>query len=164
MFVFVWSMVVLTSCKKNAEKQNESVGDESKTDEILENTLPQGELTFYDEENNEITSIVIEIAEDDYSRSFGLMFREKLPVNQGMFFIFDTDEVKYFWMKNTPLSLDMIFVNKDKVIVKIRKNTKPFSLQTYSSVEDARYVVEVNAGFTDSFAIGEGNKILWKKY
>lgn len=130
----------------------------------VKNDLPQGEAVFYTTDNKEITRIIIELADDDYSRSFGLMFREILPFNQGMLFIFDDIIVRSFWMKNTPLSLDMIFVDQEKKIVKIHKGTKPFSLQSYSSITPARYVVEVNAGYTDSFQIKEGDKVDWKIY
>jgi uncharacterized membrane protein (UPF0127 family) len=160
LLVFIHSFISV-SCRQDAQKE-ESLKEE--TVNSSDGGLAQGDLTFYDENGKELTSIVIEIAADDYSRSFGLMFREKLPFNQGMLFVFDNDEIKYFWMKNTPLPLDMIFVNGDKEIVKIHKNTKPFSVQTYSSEKKARYVVEVNAGFTDSFGIGEGCKIAWKKF
>jgi len=159
------SMLLFYGCEKSPENKVKTVKSSDST--IIkknEGHLRQGELTFFDDAGNEITRIVIEIAADDYSRSFGLMFREKLPFSQGMLFIFDDDDVRYFWMKNTPLPLDMIFVNKDKKIVKIQKNTKPFSLQSYSSESPARYVVEVNTGFSDSFQIKEGDKIEWKIY
>ncbi len=156
--------LLLQSCNKEPEVKSEPVKEKSKTQNKTESHLRQGELVFYDAKGSEITRIAIEIAEDDYSRSFGLMFRENLPFTQGMLFVFDDDDVRYFWMKNTPLPLDMIFVDKDKKIVKIRKNTKPFTLSSYSSDSPARYVVEVNAGFSDSFQIKEGDKIDWKIY
>ncbi len=127
----------------------------------VKNNLPQGEVVFYTKDNKEITRIIIEVAADDYSRSMGLMFREKLPFSQGMLFIFDNDAIQNFWMKNTPLSLDMIFINKDKKIIKIHKGTKPYSMQSYSSIKPSRYVVEVNTGFSDSFQIKEGDRIDW---
>ncbi len=155
----------LIGCEKTAEKKEYAVKEENVIEKNKnEYHLRQGELVFYGNDKREITRIAIEIASDDYSRSFGLMFRKKLPFSQGMLFIFNDDDIRYFWMKNTPLPLDMIFIDKDKKIVKIRKNTKPFTLQSYSSVLPARYVVEVNAGFTDSFQIKEGDTIDWKIY
>ena len=157
-------MVLLNGCKESSGRKPVPVKNEKTALKKTDDRLRQGELVFYGTDGKEITQIVIEIADDDYSRSFGLMFREKLPFSQGMLFIFEDDDVRYFWMKNTPLPLDMIFVNKDKKIVKIRKVTKPFTLQSYSSESPARYVVEVNGGFTDSFQIKEGDKIDWKIY
>lgn len=79
------------------------------------------------------------------------------------FFIFTNEEPQSFWMQHTPLSLDMIFVNKENEIVKIHKNTTPFSEQSYPSGRPAKYVVEVNAGYTDKFQIEEGDKIVWRR-
>lgn len=123
----------------------------------------EGELTFLTSNEKFITQIDIEIADDDESRTTGLMFRNKLEPQQGMLFVFDIERVQSFWMKNTVLPLDMIFVNKENVIVKIHKNTTPFSEQSYASLTPALYVVEVNAGFTDKFSIHEGDKIVWRK-
>lgn len=123
----------------------------------------EGELTFLTSDEKFITRIDIEIADDDDSRTTGLMFRNKLELNQGMLFVFDFEREQSFWMKNTVLSLDMIFVNKENKIVKIHTNTTPFSEKSYSSFEPAIYVIEVNAGFTNKYSIQEGDKIVWRK-
>lgn len=123
----------------------------------------EGQLTFLTANNQFISQIDIEIADDDDSRATGLMYRNKLAENQGMLFIFDTENIQSFWMKNTVLSLDMIFVNKENEIVKIHKNTIPFSEQSYNSLKPSIYVVEVNAGYTDSHSIKVGDKISWRK-
>jgi len=123
----------------------------------------EGQLSFLKKNNQFISQIDIEIADDDESRATGLMYRNKLAENQGMLFTFDSENIQSFWMKNTVLSLDMIFVNKENEIVKIHKNTIPFSEQSYSSMKPATYVVEVNAGYTDKYLIAEGDKISWRK-
>ena len=126
-------------------------------------SLGQGNLTFISPDSTEKHTILIEIAEDDYSRANGLMFREEVPENQGMLFIFEVERLQYFWMKNTPVSLDMIFVNKENTIVHIEKYTKPYSTQSYPSIEPALYVVEVAAGYSDQYEIGPGWKIEWRR-
>lgn len=123
----------------------------------------EGELTFTSSEDEFIAKIDIEIAEDDEARGQGLMYRSKMKESEGMFFIFDREMPQSFWMRNTPLSLDMLFVNSSNVIVKIHKQTTPFSEASYASFEPAIYVVEVVAGYTDNYGIKEGDKIVWRR-
>ncbi len=123
----------------------------------------EGELTFINNEGKVLTMLDVELAEDDEERSRGLMYRNKMKENQGMLFIFDFEELQSFWMRNTVLPLDIIFVNSNYEIVKIHKNTTPFLEEGYPSYRPAQYVVEVNAGYTDKFGIEEGNKISWRR-
>jgi uncharacterized membrane protein (UPF0127 family) len=81
--------------------------------------------------------------------------------NQGMLFIFPDEQIRSFWMRNTFISLDMIFVNSNKEIVTIHKNTRVLSSESYPSAEPATYVIEVVAGFTDKHNIKVGDKVGW---
>jgi len=121
-----------------------------------------GEIRFLSPDKREKATITVEIAADEQSRALGLMHRRSLGRQHGMLFIFDRSEVQSFWMKNTFLSLDMIFVNEEGMIVTIHKRTTPRSQQSYPSTEPALYVVEVNAGFTDEHGIVVGDKIVWR--
>ncbi len=123
----------------------------------------EGELTFNSAKNNFISKLDIEIADDDESRATGLMFRDKMDQNQGMLFVFPNEEVQSFWMKNTILPLDIVFVNSKMEIVKIQKNAVPYSEKSLQSFKLARYVVEVNAGYCDKLGINEGDKIVWRR-
>ena len=123
----------------------------------------EGELTFSDSLGNFISMIDIEIADDDTRRATGLMYRNKLEENQGMFFIFPSENYQSFWMRNTVLPLDILFVNSKNEIVTIHKNTVPFDESSYPSTKPAKYVVEVNAGFTDKYNIEVGDKISWRR-
>lgn len=123
----------------------------------------EGELTFTTPDSNFISKIDIEIAEDDEARGQGLMYRSKMLESQGMLFIFDREQQQSFWMRNTPISLDMIFVNRENEIVKIHKNTTPFSESSYATLKPALFVVEVVAGYTDKYGIKEGDKIVWRR-
>ena len=121
----------------------------------------EGELTFYTEDNKQLATIDIEIADTDFDRQLGLMKRKSMEEKQGMLFIFPVERMQSFWMRNTLIPLDMIFVNSQKKIVTILKNTKTLSDQSYPSSEPAQYVIEVDAGFTDKYNINEGDKISW---
>lgn len=122
-------------------------------------TAKMGYVEFLDSTNIKNIEVLVEVAENDYERAKGLMYREDLPENQGMLFIFNEAKERNFWMKNTPVSLDIIFVDADLKIIKIHKDTTPFSTTNYSSHLPAMYVVEVRAGFSERYQIFEGNKI-----
>jgi len=119
----------------------------------------QGELTFNDSLGNLKTKINIEIANSDFDRQLGLMFRRHMENNDGMLFIFPNEEMQAFWMRNTFIPLDMIFVNAAKKIVTIHRNTQTLSDQSYPSAAPALYVIEVNAGFCSLHNINEGDRI-----
>jgi uncharacterized membrane protein (UPF0127 family) len=121
-----------------------------------------GILTFFDSTNNVIkTNAEIQIADNEFEEELGLMYRKQMDENKGMLFIFTNPQIQTFWMRNTFIPLDMIFVNPDKIIVTIQKNTKVLCDSTYSSTAPAQYVIEVDAGFCDKYNIKDGDKVNW---
>ena len=125
--------------------------------------VKEGEVRFQTPKQDFIAAIDVELAQDDSKRQIGLMYRDKLAENQGMLFIFEGDDTRAFWMKNTVLSLDMIFVNSKDEIVTIHKNTTPYSEQSYVSSKPAQFVIEVNAGYTDRHKVSVGDRIVWSR-
>jgi uncharacterized membrane protein (UPF0127 family) len=123
----------------------------------------EGELTFYSADGVKKATIDIEIANTEYERELGLMKRKSMEENQGMLFIFPKEKMQSFWMRNTLISLDMMFVSAQKEIITIQKNTKVLSDQSYPSTKPAKYVIEVDAGFSARHNIKEGDKIRWKE-
>jgi uncharacterized protein len=122
--------------------------------------VKQGVLSFLRTKTFDvITTIDIEIANTDEKRMQGLMFRSSMAENNGMLFTFPFEDQQSFWMKNTILSLDIIYVNAKKEIVSIQKYAEPYSERPLPSFKPAQYVVEVNAGFCDRHRIGEGDCI-----
>ena len=108
-------------------------------------------------------SIAIEIADTPDTQMKGLMGRNTLDDSSGMLFVFDRQEPQKFWMKNTPVSLDIIFAGRDGCIVNIVESTTPMSNQRYRSKGPVKYVVEVHAGFVKKFQIDTNTCIQWKK-
>ena len=104
-----------------------------------------------------ISKIEAAVADTDELRSAGLMDVTTLPENAGMIFLFDNNRTRSFWMANTPLSLDILFVNSDMEIVRIHRNTTPYSQDPIESERPAKYVIEVNAGYTVRNDITEGH-------
>ena len=100
----------------------------------------------------------IEIADKREQRKIGLMDRQSLHENDGMLFIFDEEKIGMFWMRNTPLSLDIFFIDADGRITNIFQNTTPNSEQSiYSSDPNlVLYALETNAGYAAQNQLHEG--------
>ncbi|MBE0644685.1 MAG: DUF192 domain-containing protein [Bacteroidetes bacterium] len=120
-------------------------------------------LTFVTPDGAVRTIINIEIADEEASRTQGLMGRQHMAEDQGMLFVFPDEDYRSFWMANTPLPLDIIYVNKSNTIVTIQRNTVPYSEESVPSTAPATYVIEVNAGFSDRHGIMEGDKVRWQR-
>jgi len=102
-----------------------------------------------------------EIAERDEHRTRGLMFRKELGEHQGMLFIFEAEQALGFWMRNTCLPLDMLFVGSDGTIVGIEENVPTLNDGHYApGACKARYVLEVNAGWSRRHGVKAGQKLL----
>ena len=120
----------------------------------------EGELEFLKKDRKTVISkIDIEIADNTPERMQGLMYRKSMDENKGMLFIFQEYEQQGFYMRNTIIPLDIIFLDSSKQVIKIYKSTTPFSETTLPSGKPSKYVVEVNAGYTDKYGINDGDKI-----
>ena len=97
----------------------------------------------------------VEIANNDQSRMRGLMFRRELPQNQGMLFVFPATEEHGFWMRNTLIGLDMIFLSEDRKVIGVI-TAAPKTEIVRSVHKPSRYVLEVSAGEAAAHAIGPG--------
>lgn len=109
------------------------------------------------------TKITLEIAKTPQQRERGLMYRTSMPQNQGMIFLFDQPQMLSFWMKNTLIPLDMVFLNQNKV-VSIIENAPPCPKETlrcpsYNSGELADKVIELNAGIVKKIGIVRGTTL-----
>ncbi len=100
----------------------------------------------------------VEIADEVNERSQGLMFRENMDENKGMLFIFESEGIYPFWMKNTILPLDIIWLNSEKEIVFIKENSEPYNTIPINPESSALYVLELNAGTAEKIEIGVGSK------
>ncbi|WP_082837195.1 DUF192 domain-containing protein [Labrenzia sp. OB1] len=101
----------------------------------------------------------VEVAANDRERARGLMFREEMAADHGMLFIFEGEGDRYFWMKNTPLPLDIIYISAESRIVSIAADTTPFSEAVVPSGAPARYVLELNAGTSARLGIEPGDAV-----
>jgi len=101
----------------------------------------------------------VELALTPQAHAQGLMFREDLADDAGMLFVYDRPDVRTMWMKDTPLSLDMLFLDSDGIIRRIVHDTIPGSAVTIISPRDILYVLELRAGVTRKLGIKAGDQV-----
>ncbi len=106
-----------------------------------------------------VRAFAVELATNDAERERGLMFRKELPEGHGMLFDFQTDQPVSFWMHNTYIPLDMIFIQGDGRILRIAENTQPMSNALIPSGGPVRAVLEVIAGTARKFGIAPGDRV-----
>ncbi len=164
--LFVAALAVIYLVGKNVgtdrlEPVSQSVGQPNTRSAVA--FTKEGELRFLDKQDNLLSALDIEIADNEGSRTQGLMYRDSMAEQQGMLFIFPDEDERSFWMKNTIISLDIIYVNAKNQIVTIQKNAVPYSEASIPSNGPAKYVVEVNGGYCDRHDIKAGDHIDWRR-
>lgn len=124
----------------------------------------EGDLKVYKTGTDSLlASLDIEIADNEYETQTGLMYRDSLAQDHGMLFIFPTEEMHSFYMKNTNIPLDILFIRTDQTIATIAENTSPMDESSISSGVPVRYVLEVNAGYVKRHGISAGDSIVFRK-
>jgi len=108
-------------------------------------------------------SFKVEVARSESEQARGLMFRDKLAPNGGMIFPMNPPRPASFWMKNTVISLDLIFIRPDGVIARIAAEAVPYSLEPIDSGEPVSAVLELAGGRAAELGISEGDKVRWTR-
>ena len=140
-----------SACSQAPKKSNtKNTDDRSRSLEYVRT------VSFISAAGDTLSSVEVAVADEDSERNQGLMDVRDLPQSKGMLFIFEQNQPRSFWMANTPLPLDIIFVNENMEIVRIHHSTQPFSEKNFESGQPAKYVVETNAGYCISHDIQEG--------
>jgi uncharacterized membrane protein (UPF0127 family) len=131
-----------------------------------ENGLEEGlvNASFHDMNSSHTSWAVLEIADNDTERQEGLMNVTELGERRGMLFVFEEEEMRGFWMKNTLIPLDMIFLDAEKQVINVETagpepGTADENLTVYRSEKPAKYVIEVNAGFAENYSITKGTEV-----
>lgn len=156
------AIITLNQTRKKRLERGITTGQTQGTSQKKSDFTKEGELEFLHGEDV-ITKIDIEIADDDYQTQRGLMYRRSMKEDRGMLFIFEDVQERSFWMKNTYISLDIIYIAADKTIVSIAEGTQTRSEESIPSNYPAKYVVEVNAGFAAQYQLKPGDKISFKR-
>ena len=164
--------ILLLTIVLGCEKSNSSTVSESEDVQVEIEYTKNGELEFLNENAESIKKIDIEIADTPNKRARGLMDRSKLGENQGMIFIFNDEEIRQhtFYMKDTRIPLDIMYFDKDSVLINIARNAQPGADSKLAggtvdgAASDSKFVVEVNGGLADQWGIKEGvTKIRWNQ-
>jgi len=101
-------------------------------------------------------SFAIEVADDAAERATGLMFRQDMPLSEGMLFVYDTPRRPSFWMKNTLIPLDMIFADATGTVTRVHANAVPGDLTPVDGGEGVQFVLEINGGLAETLGIAPG--------
>lgn len=143
-------IISLLACKENKKVIKQTKITFKKEDELVIHKIKTDSTKV---------SLDIEIADTDYETETGLMYRDAMETNQGMLFVFDDEIPRYFYMKNTKIPLDIIYISADKTIVSFQKNAKPFDESSLPSNAPAKYVLEINAGLADAWGLSVGDRL-----
>lgn len=143
-------IVGFTSCKQEKKELKQANVEFKK----------EGELTLYKSTSDSIiTKLDIEIADTDYDVQTGLMYRDSMKDNQAMLFVFPTSTLRSFYMKNTKIPLDIIFLDGQKQIVSFKENAVPFDENGLKSEVPAQFVLEINAGLAEKWLLEVGDRL-----
>jgi len=123
----------------------------------LKSELEKKDFFITTQDGNSVR-VKAEIARTDSQRSYGFMYRKKIPGGTGMLFIFEQDQILNFWMKNTPLPLSIAYIDSSGKIRNIF-DMKPFSLEGVKSTVSVRYALEVPQGWFTKNGIKPGDRI-----
>jgi len=104
-------------------------------------------------------TVDVEVVQTPEARQQGLMYRKQLAPNAGMLFIFERSEKHTFWMHNTLVPLDMIFITPDWRVLGIVENATPLTDSSRSVPGESQYVLEVNAGFSRKTGLQSGTTV-----
>lgn len=143
-------------------QQEEVVEDEQETEETF--SIQDGKLTI-SREGEVSLNVDVEIVDTEEERAQGLMYREELGTYSGMLFVFEEEGNNAFWMKNTKIPLDIVFIDSKKSIVDIIENAQPclegHICPALRPQIDYIYVLEVNGGFVEENRVEEGDTVEW---
>lgn len=151
LFFIVISLLLVIGCKKEPKKVVSPIKIEFKKEAELELSRADSLIAKFD----------IEIADDDFERQTGLMNRHSMEDSQGMLFVFDDENFRSFYMKNTYIPLDLIYLDKDGKIVSFQLNAQPLDESSLPSNSPAKYVLEINAGLAEQFGLQVDDQMIF---
>ncbi len=157
-FSFLLAILWLTACN-----QNNKTADTHQANEPSKITFSHDFDVYIIDRNDTLAVFQAESADTPYKRETGLMYRKEMKDNQAMLFIFPDQRIRYFYMKNTLIPLDIIYIDSERQIVSIVRNAKPLDETSLPSEKPARYVLEIKAGLSEKLGVKPGMKVVWNE-
>ncbi len=143
--IYLWAIVSVVCCVFSA------CADPAK--------LPTVSAKFVSANRSDAVKFDLEVCSNDRERALGLMYRRSLPEFSGMLFVFPVEQQHSFWMKNTYIPLDMVFLDSDMKVVGILENVPPLTEAPRSVRKPSQFVVELGAGITRKHGVTEGARM-----
>ena len=155
-----WNKMSSFNNKSNPKTSTSASGSSTSNAASLDKGFnPESTVEIIKQDNSDPIKVDVELALNPAEIRQGLMYRKTLPDHGGMLFVMEKNEEQSFWMKNTYVALDIIYINTDKKIVSIAKQAKPLDETPLPSNGIAKYVLEVNAGFADAYGLQAGYQV-----
>lgn len=152
--------LVLLGCRAESQlPANPPAASETAQEVEAEDPVETIAVTVRSSTGDHVFDVETAITPEEQRR--GLMFRESLPENGGMIFPFEFPRLASFWMRNTMIPLDMIFIRADGVITNIARETEPYTLDSYYSTEPVIAVLEIDGGRAAELGIEAGDRVGW---
>ena len=156
-FGFVVFLAMLSSCSGSASTPSPRIEASARpTAPVPATTTP---LVILEPPGADPVRVRVEVAATNRDRMRGLMFRERMDADAGMIFLFDRAKHNVFWMHNTLLPLDMIFITTDMRVLGVVESATPQTDDPRGVEGDSQYVLEVNAGYARAHGIGPGTRV-----
>ncbi len=150
------SFFVLSACGEKTQKMD------APSEEFA--FRKEGDLRILQAETDSVLMrLDIEIADTEYETQTGLMYRKDMESEQAMLFVFESSGLHSFYMKNTLIPLDLLFVDEDLRIVTIHENARPLDESGIPSRVPVKYVLEIKAGMSDLWGVAQGDRIQYEK-
>jgi uncharacterized membrane protein (UPF0127 family) len=144
------SVLAVGACKNSAgQRQTSSAGPSEAAASTVVVDTGERQVTFH-----------VELARTEPEREKGLMYRDHLAPDAGMLFLFERPSVQTFWMKNTLIPLDMVFIGSDLSVVGVVANAQPLTLTARSVGEPSQYVLEIGGGLSSRLGIRAGARVV----
>ncbi|AGC75545.1 hypothetical protein LX97_00239 [Nonlabens dokdonensis] len=145
--------IIASSCKPNFEEEMKS-----------KDFSFQNEATgyFITKEKDTLKKLQLELADTDYKVQLGMTYKEELTEDQGLLFVFDRSDPRQFYMKNTNVPLDIIFVDENYIIDSFVSNAQPNDTTISKSKKPVQYVLDLKAGMATKLGLQEGDTFIWE--
>jgi uncharacterized membrane protein (UPF0127 family) len=147
----------VSACKSTSSTSSNSTADTSK--KPVQDAPPPGALATLSAPGHDPVRVRIEVVQSAEDRQRGLMYRKHLDPDAGMLFLFEQPQQLTFWMHNTLIPLDMLFITTDWKVLGIVENATPLTDSARSVPGLSQYVLEVNAGFARRHGLGPGTSV-----